>query len=524
VLRLGSHTGFGQLTEDDKIIASGGASRKLVAILGQSNAVGQGDSALVTSRSDLSATYAAVNVKRKTAQGPAASDPIVWTTDVTETLRPYTSSVANIAGATTTCIGIEQSMGRYLDEVLADSWDLTIFGESGTSIAAHWHPSSGYPSGGDNLYTQALDHVDAAAASFGAEVTAVVWIQGESDAQDATRAANYETNLTAVLSGFQARWPGVPIIINQLSVGCTAAFTSTVRTAQAAVAATLSGVHMIGCDDLYVDGDGFHFNSNSNAVLGDRAGIAILDALDITDTHTWTTDATSGKGMPANAKEWETYLGSVGLSGYQPMSQWSLSVASAASLTDALQLRGAVSLTVTGTNATFQAPVAGWSAQGITVTNGATFRATTTNGLLPNLATDNCAALMYMRVASAPSAIRTPLLFGTTVHNLRIDTTPRFRSDSGVNNAVGTVDPTGQVRPYMLVNDVTGSLSLGLSDQEKLSPTRGAVTGKQYGFGWGSNPAGSYIGLMTLWGPRVRFTSTTAKTLLEGLNWTIPWS
>lgn len=502
--------------------------RRIIAFLGQSNEVGQGDSSIIGNATGLTTPLSTVNRYQITSQGPVPSDPITWSTGspgspVIGSLQPYTSSVANIAGATTTCMGAELSMGHYLDEVVSE-FDIVSFGVSGTSIAAHWHPSAGYPSTGPNLFHLAMTALADAEVQLGGTIVAIVWCQGETDAQNATNAGNYATNLQAVFNAFRTYYPKAPIIFNQLSTGCAAANTSTVRTAQATVQGATTNCTMFSVDDLNLLVDGYHFNTNSYVVFGYRIACQVLAALGITDTHTWTVDATSNKGMPQSAKEWETFCYAKGLVGFAPSLQWDLTAASG-NLTDLLQLgQSAATGTASGTGMTYHSTVAGWSANGIAITDGATAKFSTTSGTLPNPSTDACAALMYMKLNATPAAIRTPLLVGTTTFNARIQaTTPKFETDSGANASTGTADPTGGPRPYLIANDPGGSLAFGCTDQEYLAPTRGSPTGKQFGFAFTASPNAWYGGLMCLWGPRVKFTQAKARTLLQGLNWTIPW-
>ena len=495
----------------------------IIAILGQSNAVGQGDAALVSNYTGLNATYAPVTIKQKMAQGPAVADPIVWTTGPSvQTLRPYTTSTANIAGATTTAMGIEIEMGKYLHETLTNGLGIVQFAVSGTSIAAHWHPSAGYPASGDNLFTQAMDFCQAAQTDLTGQIACIVWIQGESDAQSAPNAAAYEANLTATFNAMRVRFPGVPIVAMKLSPYCTATETATVRAAQVAVQAALPNIRLFNCDDLELV-DGYHFASNSIAVMGTRAATEVLKALSTADNHTWTKDATdTSKSFPRNAREMESFLSSINLSGYQPMSGWDLTQPSGA-LVDLFKLRGDNPPTTnTIGTATFQQAVAGLSTVGITTTDGATTRFSTTSGLLPAINTTASAALAFGRVAGTPAAIRSPMLLGTTVYNLRFDTGGKFRCDSGANNAVGTATPAGANRPYFIFDDLVSTY--GATDQEILNPTRGALTGKQYGltFGTTANIAGTWFGVNYIW-HSVKWSPTTAETLLAGLGWTIPW-
>lgn len=526
-LALGLRTGAAIGLAADQIRATA-ASKFIAASVGQSNGgVGQGDSSIIGNATGLTTPYTNVTQYQITSQGPVPADPIVWSTGspgfpVIQSLQPYTSSVANIAGATTTCMGQELAMMHYLDEVQPSKWAHVHFGVSGTSIASHWHPSSGYPtsgSGGVNLFHQMINALKDAETRLGGTIKVIYWGQGETDAQNATDAGNYQTNLLAVFDAIWTYFPNAKIVFNQLSSGCVAANTSTVRTAQANVAGLRANSRMFSVDDLYLLGDGYHFNTNSYNVLGYRAACQVLGAMGIADTHTWTIKG--GKGFPKSAKEWETYLYSVSLVGYAPSLQWDLTQPSG-NLVDVLQLgQAAATGTFTGTGATFQQIIGALT--GIAVTDAATAKFATTSGTLPNPSTDACAAAFFGNLNGTPAAIRTPLLLGTTTMNARIDTTPHFRSDSGANNAVGTANPTGGPRPYMIANDPGGGTAFACTDQEFLTPTRGAPIGKQFGIAFTASPPMTYLEQAMAWGPRVKFTQAQMRTFWQGLGWTIPW-
>lgn len=498
--------------------------RRIIYCAGQSNMVGQGAWSLVTNATGMGSAYSNVTSRQITSQGPTPTDPPTWSTGspgspVIGALQPYTSSVANIAGATTDCIGLQLSMGHYLDETVSE-FDVSTFALSGTSMDTQWKPTANYPSSGPNLYNLMITDMKQAENDLGGTISAFVWYQGETDAQTSGAASNYQTNFTDFLNGVRANFPNVPIVVIQINSGDAASFVSTVRTAQATVAGNFTKCTLLESSDMPLQTDSVHVSSNGYIALGYRVAMAVLKALGITDTHTWTKDATSLIGMPQNAKEWETFLSSINLIGYHPHLQWDLTQPSAGTVTDQL---GDSPGTFTGTGATFQSTVTGWSTKGITVTDAATAKWATTTGTLPNASTDACMALMYAKLNGTPAAIRTPLLVGTTPFNVRIDTTPHFRTDSGANSATGTANPTGGPRPYLCGQDPASSLAFGATDQEYLTPTRGSPTGKQYGFAFTASPNMTYLGLMTLWGPRVRWTQATLRTLLQGLGWTIPW-
>jgi hypothetical protein len=92
--------------------------------------------------------------------------------------------------------GPEVSFGRRLSELYPDD-DIYLVKEgiSDSNLAVDWNPD-----GSGTIYNRFKERVNAALANLSAaglepEIAGMIWMQGESDALNATRAANYETNL-----------------------------------------------------------------------------------------------------------------------------------------------------------------------------------------------------------------------------------------------------------------------------------------------------------------------------------------
>jgi len=235
-----------------------------------------------------------------------------------------------------------------------------------------------------------------------------------------------------------------------------------------------------------------------------------------------TRDATSGIYCPSTAGEWATTLAAAGIAAGNPTSVW-LMQDSATTLLDAV---GAFPLPL-GNTVTFQNAVTGWARKGVgTADGGANCGFTSTDAGLPDPATVSHLLLGYVSITGAPGGTRGAMLIGATnQHEGRGLATSRIRYQAVGNAADGTVDPTGQVRPFVMRINITASTNMFATDQEKQAPTFTAPTGRRIAFG-GFNAAaipGRY-----LYG--ALFTSTAAersdanvKTLLQTLGWTIGW-
>jgi PKD repeat protein len=265
VLRLGSHTGFGQLTEDDKIITSSG--KRIFVGAGQSNELGQGTAASITIVSGYTSAYSSVTLKQQTAT--TANDPLTWTLWATAALAPRAGSPN---------FGPELSFGRYMDRVDPANTAIAKMAINGSSLALNWLPSVTYPTSGDTLFTQFVAYLQEAETELEGRLAAIHWVQGEADAGNATHAANYQANLTAFVEALRVYWPGIPFVFNQLHASASPAHTATVRTQQAAFAAAVPNVAMVNVDDLTLT-DGLHFDADSYVTLGNRLALATAQLL-----------------------------------------------------------------------------------------------------------------------------------------------------------------------------------------------------------------------------------------------------
>jgi hypothetical protein len=179
--------------------------------------------------------------------------------------------------------------------------------------------------------------------------------------------------------------------------------------------------------------------------------------------------------------------------------------------------------TVSGAPISYQQAIAGWSRFGISGGDAGTAIADSSSASLPDPATAATLIISYAIVTAAPAAIRQVDLIGTAnVATTRISTTPRFQGVSGGSVITGASDPTGSVRPYVLLDDPVAARSATYTDQEKLVPTRAATTGKRSRFNLSF--AGSLLYRVQFNGSAAQLTDAQIKTLLQTLGWTIPWT
>jgi hypothetical protein len=259
------------------------AGPQLAAILGQSNATGHGDTFFTDQALALLSPYP-IGMDEQWSFN--ITNPVVWSNTGTEPLQPYApNGQLNM--------GVELTLGRTLDAGGLFPFISKTTLDSST-LADHWAPGSTSPlNNGQNLYQQALARIRAHILASGRPLGAIVWIQGEFDALDATKAANYQANLTAFVAQLRADLPGNWwFTFNQLNANLPTAvqpngapFRDTVRAGQAAFAASDTRSVMINVDDLPLDldnGEGvglYHYKSNALVSMGNRFGVAILSKL-----------------------------------------------------------------------------------------------------------------------------------------------------------------------------------------------------------------------------------------------------
>lgn len=161
---------------------------------------------------------------------------------------------------------------------------LTKRASSGTGFAANdWNP-------GDLLYLAALGNNDDAIAAL-AEPTdalplrAVVWIQGEADAQSAPDAAAYQAAEDAMFDAILADYQGAnsrTLFVNCMlpSFQTGLSHRAEVNAAKTANAAARSDVVLVNTDNLLDRGDVLHYNEASHESLGAAIAAAILTRAD----------------------------------------------------------------------------------------------------------------------------------------------------------------------------------------------------------------------------------------------------
>jgi hypothetical protein len=280
--------------DDEAIIR---APKRMVLLCGQSNCTGYGVAASVTNYPGIATAYSAVQYIE---QSSILVNPPTWTTDGPRDLSPRTITVASHVAGT---FGPELSMGRYLEENSHGEWFIAKMGIDTSGLENNWN-NPAWPSSGGALKTQLTTFAAAQLASWGAELAAIVWVQGETDAGESPDAANYQANLAAFFGDVRTTL-GVscPIILNRMSSSYAVLQGGTVRSHQESFVNTDGNAGIVYADDLLFR-DTVHFADDDYVTLGLRLAAKVLEVIDgaAAPAHpTW-----KGAGIPVFATSAQT--------------------------------------------------------------------------------------------------------------------------------------------------------------------------------------------------------------------------
>jgi hypothetical protein len=490
---------------------------------GQSNCTGEDDYANSTNSNGYVNNYTPVTMTQWITAG--VSDPIAWVKQGT------TAALAPRAAAGTPNFGAELSLGRHLNRVLPNSWVISKWGMTSSDLAVNWLPTGTYPTspaGSPNLFTQAMHDAAAVAAANNATVSALVWIQGESDALDATKAANYQTNLLALIAAVRAVYPNLPVVISRIPASSPEANNTAVYNAQTTVAGSTPHCALVNTDDLTPLITTYHFSANNLVTLGNRLASSLLGLLGIPDVFpslAWTTDG-DGIGFPQNATEWAAVMAAAGITSGGPFRASDCTVVSG-NLPD---LIGSVPLVASGTGVTYRATVPGFTRVGLSTPDLAAASFATADASLPNIATTSMLTLTYVRVNSSPGSWRNLTSLGAAA-------SPRVKSsvkaggvvdyfDGNTNHTAGVAVLTGAVRPIVTQRNVTAQVSRFASDQETVTATWDpTVTGKGLSIVGDTSKAPNGVTMYeaSFAGAAAELSLTQIKSLLTTLGWVLQY-
>jgi hypothetical protein len=177
-----------------------------------------------------------------------------------------------------TNFGPEVSFGYAVNNKYPDDDIYLIkYGVSGTTLAVDWNPNGTGAKYNTfkTIVNAALSNLSKAGITY--TIEGMLWMQGESDAQNSTYAANYKKNLTNLISVVRSNFsaPDMEFVIGRITTYYgTTANNTLVRSAQDAVADEVSNVSCFGTDDLSWAYGG-HYGTDGQIELGIRFAEAV---------------------------------------------------------------------------------------------------------------------------------------------------------------------------------------------------------------------------------------------------------
>lgn len=263
--------GFASVGSDGSVTCSDPAtalSNTFVAILGDSNAVGIGDTDQTDQAFGITTSYPLVQFNTHYSLGVA--DPPTWQTDVSGDLRPYHAGGSS-------GMGIELTLGRTMYQAGAKPF-IAKMAISGSTLGTEWKPSATFPTTGGNLYTQWVARMHSLEASSGKTLGTVVISLGTNDATNTTLASAFAANMAAMVSAIKTEFGATTTVVwIKTNVNSVGTFAGTVRTQQATAASSDPTLVLVDNDDLTLT-DGAHYFADGYLTLGQRVAFAALDA------------------------------------------------------------------------------------------------------------------------------------------------------------------------------------------------------------------------------------------------------
>lgn len=293
---------------------------------------------------------------------------------------------------------------------------------------------------------------------------------------------------------------------------------------------------------LWDFGDGNTSTSQNPTHSYDEAGeytvaLTVTDAGGLSDTTSqdieveataWAVDETSGIACPETEAEWDDFIAANSLTANgsplpAPDNVWLLQDASGP-LADAY---GGKNLTVTGVPL-FQQTESGWARKFISSDTGAAGanRFVENGSMAAN--TSPVLLLVYARVTT-PVSSHQRFFYGQASHNaaeaVAGSNVIRYRTNASAAN--GSLNHTGQVRPFLILHDTSGSGRMGVfSDIEKVSPAYAARSGSGVRMTLSlvtDSTSNTIVGYAAAWSGAAigGITDGELKAILEAANWTV---
>lgn len=236
----------------------------------------------------------------------------------------------------------------------------------------------------------------------------------------------------------------------------------------------------------------------------------------------------SGKYVPANATEWTALMAAAGLGTGNPASTWFFQMASG----NAVDTIGALTLPASGTGLAYQQAVAGWSHQGVTMTDGGTGKFVAGAAVGPDPSTTSTLWMGYVDFLGIPAGVRNIVSAGGSTSSFeacaKLTTVPVIQAKCLTVQTAGTTNPvTPGVIPVIIKYDRTHSAIVAYTDADKIVGTYSATVtdgGKGFGATQATDCNMALVYGCMFSGAPAEITDAQVKTLLQTLGWNILWT
>lgn len=230
------------------------ATNKIIGLFGQSNCVGRADMVDLP----LSRQGYLYNLR-------------VWDGNNFEVINHNLNN--NQLGQPSNQFGIEFELRDYANFLNEDIY-VCKFGKGGTALAAD--PGDDWNTTTDELHNTISIYIGRVntwmndrGKNF--EWVAIIWIQGEKDAQTESYANSYQANEAALISAWNSDIGATPYwYICNLHSDSPQDYASTVRSAKSTNAASNSKYYLIDTDDCSLQDDNIHYDANGYITLGQK--------------------------------------------------------------------------------------------------------------------------------------------------------------------------------------------------------------------------------------------------------------
>lgn len=229
-------------------------------------------------------------------------------TDPMTFLSTGSAPLAAYAAAGQNNMGSEQALGRWMVNYGLASNPFIVKWDVG-ALSLRRHFIAAYPTTGSTNYQSCVGYLNARQTEAGRKLEFLVWNQGEVDANDATDAPAYASNLATAMANLRADLgnPGLFIVIVGLNSSVTMSLKATVRSAQSGYVAVDSNSVLISTDDLPVPLNAI-YPMGPLTSIGNRIGVALRNRF----APGQSTSLSQGSGFPSYQ---QTDPGSTAVSG-----------------------------------------------------------------------------------------------------------------------------------------------------------------------------------------------------------------